>query len=998
MTDLTSLKAGLDLAGLIEQQHELQPGNKRYRRGKAHDSLVVDTQKQVYYWFSQSERGDAIDWIGRHCLQYNGQWNATDPTLFKEAVSWLAKHTGQPEPAFKPEAPAARAERLSRERLMELAAGYYRQAMGREVQGWQYALERGFSPETVAGLGYADGGLWRAIAEADRALAAEMGLIGVDGRRVWDAIPAGCLVYVHQHRGRVEYLTGRAIAEKRHMNQRAPKKMFWAEAGFGPLVIVEGQADALSIKQLGVSSLALCGVNLSDFDPDWLHLYGPIYIWQDNDEPGSLAAQAWAKRLADLVAALGPLVRVVISPDGVKDANDYLKGGAAAADMQTLLAGAVTWLDTEIGRIAALKGADMYDALQPLFGHLAGMDIFQLNIYRSKICKELNISQGDFGRYLKAAKGTLSDDEESEFAKGGQYTEIDGWLVLKHFTDDGKPKISPLANGTAKILEEVLRDDGSNEPTLEYIIGGELHGGQSLPKISIPAAEYGGLKWLSQWGSRFILTAGRSTADNFRAAVQFRSGAPHRRLIYTHTGWRKAGDKMMFLTAAGALGGSADIQVDLRMGRQETNMARYHLPAEPENVAGAMLASLNYWLIADPAITIPIWAAMYLSPLMPFLVADFGLWVHGQTGSMKSSLVAAALAHWGHWQGKDAKVWLPSNFQSTSNNILMNAFQAKDVPLVIDDFAPGATTKEVRERDATASNLLRSVGNKAARGRMRDGRTFQADFPPRCLAVITAEDLPSTASIMARGVGVRVHLPGKGDPARKLIEQRLSRAQTVDSYLYPHAMSGFVQWVQRHWEQLERDLPVMAAGYRDRIQAGGHARLPDAFGKLMSAIDTALFFATDVGALTDNQAQERKRQAFEAMGIILAEHGEAVDSVDACKIFHEILTEHLDARLWYLCPTAADSVGPPDSYPHNSALVGYVDEKFIYLLTKTVSDAMTHYQKLGSPFPVGRNTLFRRLAERGWLVSSSGKSTETVYIPALNTSPRVMKLRKDVFL
>jgi hypothetical protein len=996
--DLTALKSGVNLADLVELQHELQPG-KRYRKAKNHNSLVVDTQTQAYYWNSRGESGDVVDWIGRHCLNYNGQWNSADPTLFKEAVCWLAKHTGQPQPQFKPEDPVIRAERLNRERLMKLAADYYRQTMNGEIQGYQYALGRGFAPETIARLGYANGQLWQHIPEADRPLAAELGLIVIDGRRRYDAIPNGYLVYVHEHRRQVEYFSGRAISQKQHMNQRGNKKMLWADwPGFGPLVVVEGQADAYSVAQLGVSALGLCGVNLADFDPDWLRLYGPIYVWPDDDEPGSNAAKAWEKRLADLVTALGPMVRI-IKAAGHKDANDFLKAGAAADDLQSLLAGAVTWPDAEIGRVAALQGADQYDALQPLFGHLAAMDIFQLNVYRSKICKDLNISHGDFGRYLKAAKGTLTDDEESEFAKGGQYTLIDGWTVLRHFTDDGKPRLTPLSNGAAKILEEVLRDDGSNEPTMEYIIGGELHTGHKLPKIEVPAAEFNGMKWLSKWGSRFILSAGRNTQDHFRAAVQYRSGAPHRRMVYTHTGWRKIGNSMVFLTSGGALGSSNDdIQVDLKMGRTDTNMTRYTLPLAPENITDAILASLAYWNIADLSITVPIWAAMYLSPLMPFLVADFGLWVHGQTGSMKSSMVACALAHWGQWQGKEAKVFLPSNFQSTSNNILMNAFQAKDVPLVIDDFAPGATAREVKERDATASNLLRSVGNKAARGRMRDGRTYQADFPPRCLAIITAEDLPSTASIMARGIGVRVHIPPKGDPARRPIEQRLGRAQTKDSILYPHAMAAYITWISRHWDQLARDLPVMAGDYRDKIQSGGHARLPDAFGKLMAAVDTALFFALDTGALTDSQAKIRKQQAFEAMGIILFEHGEAVESVDACKIFHEILVEHLDARLWYLCPTTADSVNPPGSYPLGAVLVGYTDDSFIYLLSKTVTDIMTHYQRLGTPFPVGRNTLYRRLAERGWLVSGSGKASDTVYIPVLNASPRVLKLKKDVFL
>jgi hypothetical protein len=769
----------------------------------------------------------------------------------------------------------------------------------------------------------------------------------------------------------------------------------------GPLIVCEGQADALSVLQLGANGLALCGTNLADFDHDMLYLFDNIYIWQDTDAPGSEAAKAWDKRLKELAAALGPLVRVIKPP--AKDPNDYLKTGATPDDLTALLKSATTYLETEVDRLTGLAGAELYDELAPLFSLVSQLDspegIFHLNVYRSMICKRLSISQGDFGRYLKAAKGQLDTNEEAEFSKGGQYVTIDGWTILKTFTDDGKPRLTPLANGTARIIEETINDDGSNDPSMDFVVAGELATGQKLPKQTIPAAEFATMKWVSNWGSRFILSAGRSTQDHFRAATQHLSGVPYRRTIYTHTGWRKINGEMAYLTSAGALGlADEKIQVDLKMGRPETNMARYHLPMAPQDITKAVETSLAFWNITDPATTVPIWAAMYMAPLAPFLNIDFGLWVHGKTGSMKSSIVAAAQAHHGHWQGKDAKIFLPANFQSTSNSILMNSFQAKDAPLVIDDFAPGASAKEVRERDQTATNLLRSVGNKAARGRMRDGRHFQADFPPRCLAIITAEDLPPTASIMARGIGIRVQMPPKGHPDRRAIEQRLTRAQAEESHLYPHAMAAYILWIKRHWDELERDLPTIAASYRDKMEHSTHGRLPDAFGKIMAAIDTALYFALDVGALSQAQATERKQQALAALGAMMTEHGEAVESVDACRLFQEVLTEQLDARMWYLAPAAGESPAPPTvDYPTGAVTVGYQDDHYIYLLSKTVSDTMQIYQRMGQPFPVGRNTLYQRLIERGWLIPGD-KATRTVYIQCLGTSPRVLVFKKSAIL
>lgn len=1001
---IDAIKNAVPLTSLVEKKYKLS-GNGRYLKAVEHNSLVIDTQKQQYHWNSKGESGDIIDWVGRFELNYNGTWNSSDPALFKEAVSWLAELAGIPLPQYKPEEPQARAQRMTNERLMVLAADYYRGRMRWEIQPVQYALGRGFSETTIAKyIGYSDGYLWKTIPDADKQSAADMGLIYLNDKNQWrDAIYRGNLIYFHYNHAKVEYMAGRFIEEKRHCNLRSPKRLFWAVNGYhGPLVVCEGQADALSAMQLGANALALCGTNLSDFDPDMLKLFDGVYIWQDADKPGSQANLAWRKRLSELAGVLGPLVRVITPPEGIKDLNEFLQTGASVDDMTAVLKSATTYLDTEIERISALAGAELYDELEPLFTLVSKLDnidgIFHLNVYRSQICKKLNIGQGDFGRYLKAAKGQLSTDEEAEFSKGGQYTVIDGWTVLRQFTDDGKPRIMPLSNGTARIIEETINDDGSNDPTMDFVLTGELATGQKLPKITVPSAEYAAMKWTANWGSRFIIGAGRSTMDHLRAAVQHLSGSPYRRTIYTHTGWRKINGEMVYLTSAGALGiDDNKIQVDLKMGRPDTNMARYSLPLIPTDVKKAMELSLSFWNVTDQAITIPIWAAMYLAPLSPFLNIDFGLWVHGKTGSMKSSIVAAAMAHHGAWQGKDAKIFLPANFQSTSNSILMNSFQAKDEPLVIDDFAPGASAKEVRERDQTATNLLRSVGNKAARGRMRDGRHFQADFPPRCLAIITAEDLPPTASIMARGIGIRVQMPGKGTPERRAIEQRLTRVQELDSINYPHAMSAYILWIKRHWEELAKDLPQIASNYRDKMQQGGHGRLADAFGKIMAAVDTALYFAMDIGALTEAQAKERKQQAMVAMGAMMTEHGEAVESVDATRLFQEILVEQLDARQWYLADVNADGPGAPPDYPIGAQTVGYQDDANVFLLSKSVSDIMQIYQRMGQPFPVGRNTLYQRLIERGWLIPGE-KATQTVYIKCLGTSPRVLSFKKKELL
>lgn len=54
----------MKLEVLIGKSHTLQ-GSDRYLRSVEHDSLVVDTVKQIFYWNSRSIVGDAFTWLTR---------------------------------------------------------------------------------------------------------------------------------------------------------------------------------------------------------------------------------------------------------------------------------------------------------------------------------------------------------------------------------------------------------------------------------------------------------------------------------------------------------------------------------------------------------------------------------------------------------------------------------------------------------------------------------------------------------------------------------------------------------------------------------------------------------------------------------------------------------------------------------------------------------------------------------------------------------------------
>ncbi|GAB4432927.1 MAG: hypothetical protein Kow0031_14370 [Anaerolineae bacterium] len=1018
MTDIDRIKRAARITDLVAQRYTLddaRPG-RRLRTTKEHDSLVINTDTNRYTWYSKSgsngraESGDVIDWVGRYRLNYGDAWRSDNPAMFKEAVGELARFTGLPEPEFKPETAEARARWLTTEALFDLADEHYRRRFSESAEAQQYAAGRGFSPETIhrAHLGYSGGApaslpgdrprfgsdLTHAIPAADRPLAADIGLISQGSGGYYDAIPQGYLIYPHWQHGKIVYFAGRAIwtddKKLKARNMAGPKRMYWATwAGIGgPLVIVEGQADALSWAQWGYSALALCGVNSADLDREMIELFSSVYLWADADGPG----QASIDQLAEVV---GPLLRLPSSPlyhldkTPFKDSNDLLRAGVPAETLTLQHDQAGSYLERYIQRLAMLPPAQRDEHLPRLFGLLARLDKFQMMRYRAGIIKKLGISRTDFNAMLKIAHGDQA--KAVGFKRGEQYGVLEGWTVVYDIDKNGQPAPTGLVDAEFRIDELIIYDNGSGEMRHEYAISGKRANGRSLPGCTVPTSEYESMKWIYENYPHVILSAGRATRDHLRAAVQHLSGDIPHRTVYEHTGWKNINSQMVYLTSSGALGLPADAQaitVDLKMGRPETNMSGYHLPLIPENVPDAIRASLRLWdLVEWEEVPLMYWASAYLPPLSPFIQPDFGIWPHGKTGSFKSVFAALAQAHYGeYWAGRDGRLLLPSNFISTVNNIAMDAFIAKDVLLVVDDYAPGNTERERRERDEVASRLLRSLGNKAARGRMKDGRRYQASYPPRCLAMVTAEDVPPGHSILARGIGVRVPtLPLKGTLERETIEQAVSQAQDVDAWLYPHAMAAYVLWIQRHWDDLRVSLPKAVVRNNKLFTNVGHARLPDAFAKLQTAIDTALFFAQDAGAISQTEAGERQDRARAALQKVMVEHSGQIEALDPVLIFCETLREQLDAREWYLDSTQPPATDAEPEWKHRAWCAGWQDDTFIYLLPKAVTMLMKSYSQQGIPFPISRNSLYNRLREANIVAD-----IKTHYIPALDTSPWVL--------
>jgi len=108
-----------------------------------------------------------------------------------------------------------------------------------------------------------------------------------------------------------------------------------------------------------------------------------------------------------------------------------------------------------------------------------------------------------------------------------------------------------LSGFIARITKDIFLDNGVDEQR-HFELQGVLADGTMLPVIRVSASSFVQMAWMAgKWGPRAIVAAGNSAKDRLREVIQTYSileGIEERR-VFTHTGWRKVGNKMVFLIA-----------------------------------------------------------------------------------------------------------------------------------------------------------------------------------------------------------------------------------------------------------------------------------------------------------------------------------------------------------------------------------------------------------------------------------------------------------------
>jgi hypothetical protein len=549
------------------------------------------------------------------------------------------------------------------------------------------------------------------------------------------------------------------------------------------------------------------------------------------------------------------------------------------------------------------------------------------------------------------------------------YRLIDGQICRLRHDHEGNELVHVLANFDARIFEEVAYDDGA-EVVRAFKLRGRLATGTPLTDARVTAAEFGGMSWVaSAWGARALVSAGAGARDHLRAAIQVLS-TPNERLVFRHTGWRLHEGRWVYLFQGGGVGADS-LTVEL-----DPPLDRFVLPPAAEDLREAVALSLRLLDAAPPSVSIPLLASTYAAPLAFITSPDFALWMVGPTGSLKSELAALAQRHFGRFDRKT----LPGSWTSTENALEARLFTVKDAVAVIDDYAPNADSRAQQELEKRAQRIIRGIGNRASRGRLRADLSQQPDRPPRGLVICTGEDLPTGHSIQARLVIIEVD-------RERLNLDVITELQGSGDRL-AHAMRGYIEWLQPAIPELKKAMPARLGHLRGELfQIGSHLRQADALAQLRAAFELFLEFAEGVGAIDTVRATELRAKAVVTLRGIGEAQSTALRDLEPAERFISVLGTLLEQRRVRLVEKGqsprADDV----------ETIGWYDQDFAYLLPEAARRRVaTFLRESGEAWSHSAHALNKALVRKGVVVPGPDARPE-MQVRVGDGKRRVLRLR-----
>lgn len=367
--------------------------------------------------------------------------------------------------------------------------------------------------------------------------------------------------------------------------------------------------------------------------------------------------------------------------------------------------------------------------------------------------------------------------------------------------------------------------------------------------------------------------------------------------------------------------------------------------------------------------TLPLWCAVYLAPLTSLLSQkpNFSMYAYGNSGTYKTTVAILYLGHFGEFNGIECL----SNLDDSIGILEKRSFILKDVIHVVDDFHPSHRKNDALGAEHIVQRLIRGYSNRTARGRLNPDMSERGRYEPRGMLLLTAEELPTLESTLARVAVV------------EFVERSIDKVRLTETQgkvpLLSQAMALYIGWLRENMTAIVSVFPERFQALRTRAAAEGtHRKLPEQAAFLGFALETAVNFYTEKKILSDSEAKALVDEGWAIFGRLAAKQQQRIKDDDPIQLFTDVISTLLlqhNARLDCVSAADGDTIGAGDR-------LGWYDSSCLYLLPTAVWHALQRFcVQEQEHFPFGRNTFFSMLKNRRILTPApDGSSAVTMRI------------------
>lgn len=666
-----------------------------------------------------------------------------------------------------------------------------------------------------------------------------------------------------------------------------------------------------------------------------------------------------------------------------QDLKDKLKAVVAYLGSQGE-ASTLLWLRAQIGLQSDVRKALLTEGKKKLR---------ELQVRPQKPSSQDELTQGLGPEYAQVKALLQPHIDEFSLDELGRIGKIEWKPGFKDGKEVLEPRLVHICNFAAWPTRDILKDNGVATERFTELQG--LLQGTPLKAVKVSSKDFQEMKWvIGAWGTSAAIKPKREQDLRYAIQLMAQSGIPET-TIFTHLGWRKVKGKWLYLHANGAVGSDTEIEVEVN-----ERFKRYVLPSSTKDIKAALKASLFCLELGPKIILYPLYAGIWLAPLCePLRQAGIEpshltyLW--GESGSLKSTLIALLLSHYGDFN----RLVLPASFKDTKLSLPEMAFGAKDIILPVDDLYPAQDPKERIKNSGTLEYLTRNQGDRQGRGRLKSTSELMIGHPPRGLVYSTGEYLALLGSSLARTEALHIK---KGDIDKDKLELAQDPTQKA---LLAEAMTGYLLWLAPQLDNLSSQLledfeylrkeAAKAATSRNR-----HGRYDETMAYLQLGLNLFINYVVEQGALTQEEGKEILQEAWESFNQVADDLAQVAEKVEPTKRFFEALLElQTQGRIYFA--TMEDAIPEEITQIPVCVKIGWgPDEKGIYYLQWGVTwEAVTKYLRAQEEsLIVSKNGLLDSFEQQGLLAYKQGDGERRVIVKSIaGKDRRVLPIFEKAF-